>query len=492
MFQLKWDKNFNDVVEDYEEVINAKLPSSLDDFVINYFKSRMIRYWDQNNNPSSYCPKCFRHLLFGHFCHKCKITYMFNPQLKKKLIDSNRVDYTEFDCTNKNNYCLYYFDVENEETILYMIYYNLYINIPNKSFSLYRKKVYEFHINEDGISSLDGELYSIQDFVDNFSISNEDYINLIYIDNLDVLKNSTLYKHSYLWELKDIFNTTINYAPNLHNLIEYPLFHPEFEYLIKLGLYYIALNETNDVTFNGSFKDTFHVEKSKLKHYEYSSLSLCHLWLINQLNIKSKDKLNRLKLEFDNIVNRELAFEYIKQQNLNIEDVFNYLDYLEICRRFMEKIESDATIEKLSKDKDSIFYPKDYKNRRIEFNNYFKDQIKKINDWYEKEYNILKINSYEDDEYIIRPLKELDEIFQEAASQHNCLESYIDYDGKGLHQIYFMRKKDNPNKSFITIEVKNNKIWQALAKFNEEPEDNIKKILELWESKLIKVEFENE
>ena len=252
----------------------------------------------------------------------------------------------------------------------------------------------------------------------------------------------------------------------------------------------MALNETNDVTFNGNFKDTFHIEKSKLNFFAYSSLSLRHLWLIDELNIKSRDKLNRLKLAFDNIENKDLAIEYVKEKKMNIENVFNYLDYLEICRRFMDKFKSDSMIEKLLKDKDSIFYPKDFKNRKIEFNNYFKDEIKKINEWYEKEYNILKINSYEDDEYIIRPLKELDEIFQEAASQHNCLEFYIDYKGKGLHQLYFMRKKDNPNKSFITIEVKDNKIWQALAKFNKEPEDKIKKILKLWESRLVKVEFE--
>ena len=47
-----------------------------------------------------------------------------------------------------------------------------------------------------------------------------------------------------------------------------------------------------------------------------------------------------------------------------------------------------------------------------------------------------------------------------------------------------------PNKSFVTIEVKNNKIVQARAKFNEEPQDEIMKILRKWETTLLSVENE--
>ena len=490
MIQLKWDKNFKDVIEDYEEAIMEKLPSFLDDFVVNHFKSRAIRYWDLNDETLIYCPKCFNTLNSNYSCSKCETDYKFNPKLLAKIIDDDYIDFTDFDCTNKNNYRLFYFDVEHGNAILYMIDYHLYINIPDKSFSLYRKRANEFHINEDGISLPDGNLYSILDFITNPSFEKGDYINLIYKDNLDILKNSGLYRYSYLWELKEVFNITIDFQPNINNLIEYPLIHPEFEYLVKHGFYYMALNETDDICFNGNFKDTFHVEKSKLKYFDYTSLSLSHLWLINEFNIKSKKKLHELALAFNNLANKDLAIEYVKQKKLNARDVFNYLDYLEICWRFLMTFKSNSKIRTLVRDKKSIFYPKDYKNRKNEFYSYFKDQIEKINNWYEKQYNILNINSYEDEEYIIRPLENLDDLFQEAASQHNCLESYIDFQCKGLYQLYFMRKKDNPNKSFITIEVNDDHIVQALAKFNKEPEDKIKKILKLWESRLVKVEFE--
>ena len=81
-------------------------------------------------------------------------------------------------------------------------------------------------------------------------------------------------------------------------------------------------------------------------------------------------------------------------------------------------------------------------------------------------------------------------MIEEGSSQHNCLRTYISKYSNGNCQIYFMRKKNNSDKSFVTIEVKKNKIVQARAKFNEEPQDEIMKILRKWEMTLLSVENE--
>ena len=476
-----------------KETLNNKLPSCLDEYVISYFKSRPIWYLEYDG-ISVYCPNCLDEIGFDCLCPNCNINYKFNSKELENMLLLDYINLNEYDETNIKNYCLFYFDVEFDHVILYMIYYVIKIDVTHFyesskiSFSLQRKKIKKFFIEKDGVYLPNGSFYSFDIFSSKYEIKNNNCEKLIYKDNLDILKNTTLYRHSNLWELKDMFNITENHQPNLNNLVIHPLLHPEFEYLIKLGFYSMALIETDKIKFNHNFKDTINIKKSKLKNYDYRFLLLKHLKVLSKININSKKNLIKLFFQFDNMLNSELALSYITKNKLKTKDIFNYLDYLNLCCRFA--FNHNIDYEELIKDNNSIFYPRNYRNRKKEFYSFFKSEIKKINNWYEKAYNILRINCYEDDEYIIRPLKNLDDLFNEAKSQHNCLELYIDFDCKGSHQIYFMRKKDNPRESFITIEIRDNHIYQARAKFNKEPEDKIKKILKIWESKLIKVEFE--
>lgn len=58
------------------------------------------------------------------------------------------------------------------------------------------------------------------------------------------------------------------------------------------------------------------------------------------------------------------------------------------------------------------------------------------------------------------------EIKDEAVQQQNCVASYIDRVIAGGCHILFLRKKDNPTKSIVTIEVRNGKIVQAFQAYN--------------------------
>ena len=53
-----------------------------------------------------------------------------------------------------------------------------------------------------------------------------------------------------------------------------------------------------------------------------------------------------------------------------------------------------------------------------------------------------------------------------------------------------MRKKDEKEKSLVTIEVNNNQVIQARARFNEDPSDEQIRVIENWEQKLIPVSIE--
>lgn len=59
------------------------------------------------------------------------------------------------------------------------------------------------------------------------------------------------------------------------------------------------------------------------------------------------------------------------------------------------------------------------------------------------------------------------DIKDEAVMQNNCVASYIQRVLDGECDILFLRYKDLPDKSLVTIEVRNNKIVQARQKFND-------------------------
>ena len=104
---------------------------------------------------------------------------------------------------------------------------------------------------------------------------------------------------------------------------------------------------------------------------------------------------------------------------------------------------------------------------------------------------VLEINKYEDDNYVIYPAPSLDSMIEESYNQNNCLKAYCDKYSKGETNIYFMRKKSNIDKSFVTIEVNNNKVVQARIKNNKLPSEELMHIINKWEKKLVPIEFEN-
>ena len=61
-------------------------------------------------------------------------------------------------------------------------------------------------------------------------------------------------------------------------------------------------------------------------------------------------------------------------------------------------------------------------------------------------------------------------MIQEGNGNNNCVGSYIEMFAKGKSNIFFIRKNDNPSKSYITIEVNSDfsKVRQAYYSSNRE------------------------
>lgn len=104
--------------------------------------------------------------------------------------------------------------------------------------------------------------------------------------------------------------------------------------------------------------------------------------------------------------------------------------------------------------------------------------------------NFLSLNSYEDDKYIIFPVRSINGLIDESSQMHNCVRTYYENIADVKSQIYFMRKKDTIDKSFVTIEVRKGKIVQARSKYNGDVSAEVWKVLRRWEKSLVLIDSE--
>ena len=71
-------------------------------------------------------------------------------------------------------------------------------------------------------------------------------------------------------------------------------------------------------------------------------------------------------------------------------------------------------------------------------------------------------------------------IKDEAVSQNNCVASYIKQVLSGNCDIMFLRTKENPDKSLVTIEIRNGKIVQAKQRFNDPVDYEQQAVIDKW------------
>ena len=87
------------------------------------------------------------------------------------------------------------------------------------------------------------------------------------------------------------------------------------------------------------------------------------------------------------------------------------------------------------------------------------------------------VYEYSDDSYIVTMPGSCADICKESIDQENCLMDYICDHALGETTILFLRKKDKPDESYVTMEVKNRKIMQVYGRCNSFPEKEVYQFL---------------
>lgn len=92
----------------------------------------------------------------------------------------------------------------------------------------------------------------------------------------------------------------------------------------------------------------------------------------------------------------------------------------------------------------------------------------------------LSIFIYEKNNFIIYPSPSFEAFSQESKMQQNCVRQYAENYANGKTEIYFLRDKNNIEKSLVTVEYKNGKIVQKEQKQHTQPNDEQNEFLENW------------
>ena len=86
---------------------------------------------------------------------------------------------------------------------------------------------------------------------------------------------------------------------------------------------------------------------------------------------------------------------------------------------------------------------------------------------------------------IIAP-RQVQDIKDEGVALHHCVASYVDRVIQGETNILFLRSKDEPSQSLVTLEVSDGKVTQARGKYNRVPTEQEQEVISRYENKLRK------
>ena len=87
---------------------------------------------------------------------------------------------------------------------------------------------------------------------------------------------------------------------------------------------------------------------------------------------------------------------------------------------------------------------------------------------------------YENDDFLITIPKEPSDIEEEANILGHCVRTYIKPMTEGRTLILFLRKKDEPEIPYVTLEVKNNVLKQAYGTHDSKPHRKALDFLNEW------------
>ena len=331
---------------------------------------------------------------------------------------------------------------------------------------------------------------------------------VLYHKNIQDLINAfPKYKYSALATLA---SSKPNFCFDVRHYLASYLKYPQLEYLVKLGLCNLTAQLSYEyILHDGKYiedklnlkaknpKDLLELDSHNLKLLQVLNGDIIILDILRQAQKRGRVlKAEQVRLLLDKIrgcaryqvagivgySSVEKTLNYIKKQLVVYKNkstliwyeradidrithriISDWRDYLFMCGDLGRDIKNEF-----------VLFPKNlYEAHELIIIDYarMKDEIKnKKIEALTDTLNVLYAFNYND--LFIRAPRNAKEIQNEGDCLHHCVASYIDRMGNGETSILFMRKKDNPEKPYITLEVKDNRLVQYQGLHNKLPSND--------------------
>lgn len=174
----------------------------------------------------------------------------------------------------------------------------------------------------------------------------------------------------------------------------------------------------------------------------------------------------------------------INEYGYTAKPLLNYVDYLKTFEAIdtvdyaLKEIEDYA---KMMKEISPKFdkYPRHFlTTHKIASRNYNRLKHQFDEEKFKKRINVEMERTF--DKFCFVYPKCIQDIKDESVQMSNCVSSYVQKVIDGQCDILFLRYKDSPDKSLVTIEVRENKIVQALQRYNHPLTIEQKEIVDKW------------
>lgn len=255
--------------------------------------------------------------------------------------------------------------------------------------------------------------------------------------------------------------------------------YPKIELLAKSGMWKLITGARYLNLKGKSFEQIFKIPSCWKKYI--NELEISDVLLIRKRNIHSINELEFLKivktkdLKYINKYFNSKTQKYVKGylDNLSILDFpfSEYNDYLKMAEEIGFQME-----------RNNILFPKNIHEAHdnlLEQYQEFKD--KEVNEGIAKVANKLMKYRYNSNGLFIVPAKNNKELINESRVLEHCVRTYANRVAKGETGIMFIRKENEPQTPFVTLELKGSKVIQVRAKKNRQPSDEIANFVRSWE-----------
>lgn len=264
----------------------------------------------------------------------------------------------------------------------------------------------------------------------------------------DIIKDGCRFKYSINEIPKSLIKLCRKYPIKLsNNTVEYYKENQDAHY-IAYNLDYLSLDfDDIYIVWNA---ETWDRVNGDLIYYSFFNK------LVNDFGYNAKD----LWLYLDRIK----TFEAVEDMGFLIHELCDYANMMsQLSPKYDKYPRHFLTTHKIA--------CRNYNRMKKEFSEeLFK---KRINKQYECSFG----------DYIFIYPDSTQDIKDEAAQMSNCVASYIDKVIDGKCHILFLRKRNKPDESLVTIEVRNNHIVQARRRFNDDVTAEDQKAIDAFNKK---------